>query len=144
MKSFISHSEEETLDIATKFAKTLTVGKIVSLHGNLGAGKTVFAHGFAKSLGITEHITSPTFTIIQEYKILTDDSLQQWLFHMDLYRIADSSAALAFGIDEYLDDENAFKLIEWSERISDLLPYDIVNVTIKHIDESSREIIIEE
>ena len=141
MKNIISHSEEETAEFAAKFAETISPPRIIALHGSLGAGKTVFARGFARGLGITDLIPSPTFTIVQEYEINSEDAKgKRWLFHMDLYRIADSSAALAFGIDEYLYDDNAVKLIEWSERITDLLPETTLDVYLNHVDETSREI----
>ena len=145
MKDIITYSEEESADLAAKFAKDIASGAVIALHGSLGAGKTVFARGFARGMGITGHIPSPTFTIVQEYEIKTgdcSDEHKEWMFHMDLYRIADSSAALAFGIDEYLNNSNAIKLIEWSERIADILPEDTINIYIDHIDETSRKILI--
>ncbi len=141
MENMISHSEEETAEFAANFAKTVMSPTVIALHGSLGAGKTVFSRGFARGLGISDPIPSPTFTIVQEYEVnLENTKDKRWLFHMDLYRIADSSAALAFGIDEYLYDDNAVKLIEWSEKISDLLPEATLNVYLDHIDETSRRI----
>lgn len=143
MEKILSHSEQETAKLAADFAKSIASGTIIALHGSLGAGKTVFSRGFARGLGISDPIPSPTFTIVQEYEIRADNlnpTVKKWLFHMDLYRIADSSAALAFGIDEYLYDANAIKLIEWSDRIADLLPETTLNVYIYHVDEMSREI----
>lgn len=125
---------------ASEFATRVPNGSIVALHGDLGAGKSVFARGFARGLGIKDSIPSPTFTIVQEYKYNTLSGDDRWLFHMDLYRIADSNAALAFGIDEFIFDKNAIKLIEWSDRISDLILDSAIDVYINHIDEQSREI----
>jgi len=133
---FITKSEAETEQFAAELAQSVDVGTIIALHGNLGAGKTVFSRGFARGLGITEPISSPTFTIIQEYPL--EDST--WLFHLDLYRIQDSDAALAFGLDEYLEDPKSVMLIEWSERIPELLPEDTQHIYIIHKDENSREI----
>jgi len=133
---FITKSEAETEQFAAELAQSVEVGSIIALHGNLGAGKTVFSRGFARGLGITEPISSPTFTIIQEYPL--EDS--NWLFHLDLYRIQDSDAALAFGLDEYLEDPKSVMLIEWSERIPELLPEDTQHIYIIHKDENSREI----
>lgn len=144
MKDIVSNSEEITATVAEEFAHTVSNGSVIALHGSLGAGKTVFSRGFARGLGITDPIPSPTFTIVQEYEIKSAKAVniteRRWLFHMDLYRIADSDAALAFGIDEYLYDSNAIKLIEWSDRIADLLPDTTLNVYLVHIDESSRKI----
>ena len=141
---YLSNSEDETVDIATQLAKTVCPGVNIALQGDLGTGKSVFARGFARALGVTGYIPSPTFTILQEYELDAHkvDGIK-WLIHMDLYRIPDVSSALAFGIDEYLEDGNAVKLIEWSERIEDVLQDDTWYVRIKHLREGSRRIIIE-
>ncbi len=136
----VTKSEEETEAFASEFAQSIDAGQIVALHGNLGAGKTVFSRGFARGLNIAEPISSPTFTIIQEYPLVDN----KWLYHMDLYRIQDSTAALAFGLDEYLYDTNSIMLIEWSERIPDLLPPDVKHVYILHKGETERDIIVTE
>lgn len=135
---FVMKSEEETEAFASDFSQTVEVGTIIALHGNLGAGKTVFSRGFARGLNITEPISSPTFTIIQEYP-LEDNN---WLFHLDLYRIDNSDAALAFGLDEYLEDPSSIMLIEWSERIPELLPPETKHIYIIHKDETTREILV--
>lgn len=140
MNELTSKSELDTAGFAVEFAKTVSGGEVLALHGSLGAGKTVFARGFARGLGVEGHIPSPTFTIVQEYPINLPGSTRQWLFHMDLYRIADSSAALAFGIDEYLDDPNAIKVIEWSDRIADILPASTRNIYLEHVDENTRKV----
>jgi len=140
IKEYITKSEVESARVASEFATRVPNGSIIALHGNLGAGKSVFARGFARGLGIEDSIPSPTFTIVQEYKYNTLSGENRWLFHMDLYRIADSNAALAFGIDEFIFDKNAIKLIEWSDRISDLILDSAIDVYINHIDEQSREI----
>ncbi len=129
-----SSSEADTENFAANFAKTIPYGTVIALHGDLGAGKTVFSRGFAKGLSITEPITSPTFTIIQEYPL--DNN--KFFFHLDLYRITDSNAAYAFGIDEYLENDNAIILIEWAERIKDILPNDTIHINISYVDDSSR------
>lgn len=129
-----SHSLEETEAFAASLAKELQPGAVIALFGELGAGKTAFARGFARGLGIKETVSSPTFTIVQEYALAKGN----WLFHLDLYRIAGPDAALAFGIDEYLTDKSAYTLIEWPERISRLLHPETIIVKINHDDESSR------
>lgn len=135
---FISQSESDTELFAAEVARSIDVGTIIALHGNLGAGKTVFSRGFARGLGIIEPISSPTFTIIQEYQL--DDN--RFLFHLDLYRIENSDAALAFGLDEYLEELNSIMLIEWSERIPELLPPQTKHIYILHKDKTTREIMV--
>ncbi len=134
-KTIISGSEEETEEIAAQFATTLQRGSVIALHGDLGAGKTVFSRGFARGLGIMEPVSSPTYTIIQEYQ-LTDG----WFFHLDLYRISDENAALAFGVDEYLEESSAWAVVEWPERITGILPEYTIHLQIKHLDAGHREI----
>ena len=118
MKEFTTYSPEETEQFAGELSRSLAKGTVILLFGGLGAGKTAFTRGFARGLGITEPVSSPTFTIVQEYEIPAGGML----YHMDLYRIDDSDAALAFGIDEFLEDQNAYCVIEWPERGEGLYP----------------------
>ncbi|MBE6389294.1 MAG: tRNA (adenosine(37)-N6)-threonylcarbamoyltransferase complex ATPase subunit type 1 TsaE [Lentisphaerae bacterium] len=136
MKKFISHSEKETEKIAFELAAGIPVGSVITLDGDLGAGKTVFARGFARGLGITEAVSSPTYTIAQEY-ILPD---KKRLYHLDLYRISSAEAGLAFGVDEFFNDPGAYALVEWPERVGDVIPDSAVKIFIRHLDENSREI----
>ncbi len=131
----ISASEEETIHLAGNIARQTKPGTVIALHGDLGAGKTVFTRGFAAGLGITEPVSSPTYTIIQEYH--TD---RGWFFHLDLYRIKDEVAALAFGVDEYLEDSQAIVVVEWPERIKTILPEHTIHISISHLDSGHREI----
>lgn len=132
-------SFEETEKIGYDLACQLSLGKTVLLFGNLGAGKTVFSRGFARGLGITEPVSSPTYTIVQEYDIPSGGRL----YHLDLYRISGVESALAFGVDEFIDDDNAIRLIEWPMRIDGILPDDCIKVTIEHINDNSRNITVE-
>ncbi len=137
-KKILSSSEEETEAFAFALARELPRGTVLTLDGDLGAGKTVFSRGFARGLGITEPVSSPTYTIIQEY-LLPDRGM---LYHLDLYRIANSASALAFGVDEYLADPESVALVEWPERIADILPDSVVKIAIRHISDSEREITV--
>ena len=112
-----SRHDEATLALGALLAKYLKYGQVVALQGDLGAGKTVISRGVASGLGITEPVTSPTFTVAQEYR--TPDG--HWLFHLDMYRIDDEMSAVAFGIEEYLFSPTAITLVEWPERIAKLL-----------------------
>src|SRR5690606_12447510 len=102
----------------------LNTGDIVCINGDLGTGKTVFTNGIAKSLGIKEHITSPTFTIVNEY------SGRVPFYHFDVYRIADSEEMFEIGFEEYLYGEGIV-VIEWADIIKDILPEEVIQVTIK-------------
>ncbi|MBR2372990.1 MAG: tRNA (adenosine(37)-N6)-threonylcarbamoyltransferase complex ATPase subunit type 1 TsaE [Lentisphaeria bacterium] len=135
-KIFFSYSETETEKFASEIAASLEVGSTVLLRGDLGAGKTVFSRGFARGLGCDDTLSSPTYTIVQEYMLPGNHRL----YHMDLYRIADANSALGFGVDEFIDDPKAFKLIEWPERIESLLPQKCINVQIIHKGDEEREI----
>ena len=133
-EELLSHSEEETEKFAAELAARLKPGDTVLLRGDLGAGKTVFSRGFARGLGCEDTLSSPTYTIVQEYALPGGFRL----YHMDLYRIADASSALGFGVDEFIDDPKAYKLIEWPERIETLLPADPVTVELCHRGEEER------
>lgn len=136
---YISNSREETAKIAYDFAKTLKRGDIVCLNGDLGAGKTAFVSGIAKALNYNGYTSSPTFTLINEY--LADIPL----YHFDVYRIDFSDEMYDIGIDDYLFGEGIC-LIEWSDKIKDILPKETINVNIvKNIEigDEYREIYIE-
>ncbi|AEC02156.1 tRNA (adenosine(37)-N6)-threonylcarbamoyltransferase complex ATPase subunit type 1 TsaE [Parasphaerochaeta coccoides] len=133
---FTTHDAQETEAIGMQLGQHLRAGSVVSLRGNLGAGKTVIAKGIARSLGITEAIVSPTFTLIQEY----EGTLP--LYHMDLYRIGDSGEFEMFGGDEMLYGTGV-TLVEWSEIIQDMLPDDTIYVSIVINPDQSRTLTIE-
>jgi len=129
--------EAATEALAARLARSLPGGATVALHGDLGAGKTVFARGLARVLGVREPVTSPTFTIVQEYP---GTALK--LYHLDLYRLDGAAAALAFGLDDFLQDPGAVTVIEWAERIAELLPADTVHVTLAHAGPTARRVTI--
>ncbi len=116
-------SEQETFDFAYGLAKAAQ-GGIYCLCGDLGVGKTVFAKGFAKGLGIDEHITSPTFTIVNEYKGKLP------FYHFDVYRISDIEEMYEIGFDEYIFGDGIC-LIEWADIIKELLPENAIWITIE-------------
>ena len=136
MKKIISYSEADTEKFAFDLAQELPVGTVLTLNGDLGAGKTVFARGFARGLGVDEAVSSPTYTIAQEYAL----SNGRRLYHLDLYRISSAEAGLAFGVDEFFNDPKAYALVEWPGQIGDVIPDDAVRVFIRHLDENRREI----
>lgn len=136
MDRYLSRSEAETLAIAKEFAATLRPGDVVALIGDLGAGKTVFTRGVAAALGITGEVTSPTFTLIQEYRG------QIPLYHMDLYRLNSEREILDIGVEDYFYGDGIC-LVEWAEKLGEMFPADAIRVVIRHVDNRSREITIE-
>lgn len=119
-----SNSEQETFDIGVKIAAAAKAGDIYCLDGDLGAGKTVFAKGFAAGLGITEPVTSPTFTIVKEYR-----EGKMPLYHFDVYRISDPDEMYAIGYEDYFYGDGVC-LVEWSELIEELLPENAEHINI--------------
>lgn len=138
MYKFISKCEQDTIEFAKKFAKKLNKKDIVVLSGELGSGKTKFVQGILKYFGLENEISSPTFTIVNEYT-----SSICPIYHFDVYRLADSDEFYAMGGDEYF--ENGICLIEWGEIIEDVLPSNYIKVTFhKNEDnEDYRELHIE-
>ena len=130
-------SREESEAFGEALARSLPVGSVVAMYGTLGAGKTVIARGFARGLGITEAVSSPTYTIVQEYDIPGTDKR---FYHLDLSRITDENAALGFGVDEFLSDPDAWTLLEWPVRIEKILPPEVITLEIEKIDENNRSI----
>ena len=110
-------SEAETAALGRRIAPQLCPATVVPLYGDLGTGKTVLCRGIARGLGIEAPVTSPSFTVAQEYR--RPDGL--WLFHLDMYRIANEEDALSFGIEEFLFSASGVTLVEWPERIAGLL-----------------------
>lgn len=116
-----AYSIEDTKKIASSFAQDLGRGDVLCLYGDLGVGKTVFAQGIAEGLHIQDYITSPTFTIVNVHDGIIP------FYHFDVYRISDIDEMYEIGFEEYLNGESIC-LIEWSEKIEDILPekrYDI-------------------
>lgn len=125
MPVFESTTDEMTEALGRSLAGSLRGGDVIALHGDLGAGKTVMARGIARGLGIEEAVTSPTFALVQEY-----DGTALRFCHIDLYRLDTPDAAIAIGIDEYLNDERSVTAVEWAERLGNLCPKDAIEITI--------------
>ena len=130
----ISGSPEETRALARSVVAGLPAGAVLALHGELGSGKTCFVHGVAQALAIARPITSPTFTIINEYRG------NRPLYHIDLYRIRTPDEALDLGLEDYLDPDG-ITVIEWAERAGDLIPAAAVHIRFERLAESTRRAI---
>lgn len=120
---FIVTSVEKTIELGEKIGALVNSGDIICLTGDLGTGKTHFVKGLAKGLGISDYITSPTFTIVNEY----EGRLK--LYHFDVYRIEDPDEVNAIGFDEYIFSD-AVSIIEWSNYIEELIPDEALRVNI--------------
>lgn len=120
-----SLSEKETFQIAKELAEQAKAGEVYCLSGDLGVGKTVFTKGFATGLGITEPVSSPTFTIVQIY-----EEGRMPLYHFDVYRIEDIEEMEEIGYDDYFFGQGVC-MIEWANLIEEILPENIIEVTIE-------------
>ena len=133
---FITHSPEQTEAVGAALGKLLKPGAVIAYQGDLGAGKTAFTRGVALGLGARESVTSPTYTIVNEYL-----SGKYPLFHFDMYRLASSDDLFDIGWEDYLD-RGGICAVEWSENVADAMDGAIV-VTIEKLGEDSRKITLE-
>lgn len=133
---YISNSPDETKNIAKKIAENLKSGDVISLSGELGAGKTAFVKGVADYFGFSGDVTSPTFTLVNEY-----DGENITLYHFDAYRLEKANTDELDWIDDYLFGDGIC-LIEWAEFINPILPKNTVYIEISKLSEDSREIIV--
>ena len=128
-----THSEKETFELGKRIANAVNPGMVILFYGDLGAGKTVMTKGIAAGIGIAEMITSPTFTIMQEY-----EGGRMPLYHLDVYRIEDPDEMEEVGLNEYIYG-NGLTVIEWAEQIEDILPEDAIKITIERNVENPEE-----
>ena len=132
---FITHCPEETERVGAALAKQLMPGTVLAYRGDLGAGKTAFTRGIARGLGFAEPVTSPTYTIVNEYL-----SGRLPLFHFDMYRLHSADDLFDIGWEDYLE-RGGICAVEWSENVEDALE-NPVTVTIEKLGEDSRRITI--
>ena len=134
-----SQNEQTTMEIAKRYAESIKAPCVISLEGDLGAGKTTFAKGFALGLGITDTVTSPTFTVMNEYM-----GKNMPLYHFDMYRLSSAEEAIGCGFEEYFDltKLKGVVLVEWAKNVEGLLPALHVVVSFKKVNETTREIAI--
>lgn len=127
MHTFISKNEQDTINFAENFAKSLKKGNIIILSGELGSGKTKFVQGILKHFKLENEISSPTYTIVNEY---TSNCIN--IYHFDVYRLEDIDEFYAIGGDEYFN--NGICLIEWGEIIENILPTPYIKITFTKSD----------
>lgn len=134
--TIISNSEEQTFEAGKSLASHLSPGDVLAFHGDLGAGKTVFTRGIAAGLGLDARVTSPTFTIVNEY----EGDIP--LFHFDMYRLSGSDELFEIGWEDYLT-RGGICAVEWSEITEDAFPDNTIKINIKKLDDSTREITVD-
>lgn len=130
-----SANEEETEAIGWKLARCLSPGSVVAFTGDLGAGKTAFVRGMARGLGITQRVTSPTFTIVNEY-----DGGRLPLFHFDMYRLHTADDLFDIGWEDFLQ-RGGICAVEWSENVRDALDADTIYVDIRRGEEENQRVL---
>ncbi|MEM1323931.1 MAG: tRNA (adenosine(37)-N6)-threonylcarbamoyltransferase complex ATPase subunit type 1 TsaE [Bacteroidota bacterium] len=138
---FTVQSIDELPALAQQLIEWASARRKLAFHGEIGAGKTTFIQTICQHLGATDKVTSPTFSLVNEYySPRLGDGQKGIIHHMDLYRLKNEEEALGIGIEDYLYDES-YCLIEWPEVIEDLLPPDTVKIYIQILDDSVRKII---
>ncbi len=133
---YVTHGTEETEALGAKLADALSPGDVIAFYGDLGAGKTAFTRGLARGLGITQPVTSPTYTIVNEY--LTG---RMPLFHFDMYRLGSADELFDIGWEDYLE-RGGVCAVEWSENVEEALEAPI-RVTIRRLSDDQRVITME-
>lgn len=137
----IAKNLEETKDLAEKFIKSLQIGDravVVALTGDLGSGKTTFSQFIGRALGVEEHIQSPTFLIERIYEL--KDKPWKHFVHIDAYRLDSSQELITLGWEKLLENKENLILIEWPERVSDIIPEYAYHIVFRHVTEDTREI----
>ena len=137
MKHYLSHSARETEQIAADFAATLHSGDVIAYRGEMGAGKTAFTRGLCRGLGLSDHVSSPTFALVHQY-----GNGAHALYHFDMYRIEGALDLESTGFYDYPLDEGVFA-IEWSENIASELPENCIRITIERLSDDGRQITVE-
>ena len=137
MAEFISHSQLDTEEVGRKLAEKLPGGSVVAMYGDLGAGKTAFVRGMAKGMGLSCRVSSPTFTIVNEYLG------ERELIHFDMYRLSSADELFDIGWEDYLS-RGAVCAVEWSEKVQDAFFGDEITVRIEKLSDTERKITIEE
>ena len=139
---FISNNSDGTKKLGRDFAKVLEKGDVVALYGNLGSGKTTFAQGLAKGLGIKRRIISPTFIIVRQYRIKNHELRIMNFYHVDLYRMENLVDVKELGLEEILNNSSNIVAIEWAEKLGNGLPEKRWDIKFEYLDEDKRKIII--
>ncbi len=135
--TYTTHSEKETEELGAKFAENLPAGAVIALYGDLGCGKTAFVRGMARGMGLDAVVSSPTFTIVNEY-----DNGARPLFHFDMYRLASADELFDIGWEDYLG-RGGVCAVEWSENVPGAFEGDEIVIRFEKTGDNDREITIE-
>ena len=133
-QSGLSNSQQETIDFGIDFSRYIERGDLIALNGDLGSGKTTFTKGVLQGLKYTGKVTSPTYTMINEY-----DCLEK-IIHIDCYKEKNLGIWLSLGINDYIDNQDNILIIEWPEMLDKILPSNLISINFKHISDNQREI----
>jgi len=139
MKSVVTSSPQETIELAQKIARKLKGGEILALTGDLGSGKTTFVKGLAEGLKVADTITSPTFVMLKPYSAKIKQRPIE-LVHVDAYRAENIEDIKSVGIEDYLDRSDTILAVEWAEKIAEILPKNTIKIKFQTIDKDKREI----
>lgn len=134
---FFSHSVEQTRRLGWRLGRLVEPGDIVLLRGPLGAGKTQFAQGIARGLGVERVVRSPSYTLVSVY-----DGDRMRFYHVDLYRVESDADIATVGVEEYVAYEDGVVVVEWPDRAREWLPAEALSVELQHVDETKRRMII--
>ena len=133
-ESFITNNFEETCELGKKFAKKIKSGDIILLYGDLGSGKTTFVKGFLEAFNYAYDVTSPTFSLINEYEA------DKKVVHIDCYREKNVNRWINLGIVDYFND-SSIVVIEWPEILNDIFPEDVIKIKFNHLAQNKREVV---
>ena len=136
MAVFFTKNEAETEELGCRLARSIDGGTVIAMYGDLGAGKTAFVRGMAKGLGLDCRVSSPTFTIVNEYLG------ERELIHFDMYRLSSADELFDIGWEDYIS-RGAVCAVEWSENVEDAFYGDEIRVTIEKLSDSERKVTIE-
>lgn len=139
---YTTKTEKQTFNLGKKFAKSLKGGEVIALTGELGAGKTILAKGLAEGLGIKKIVTSPTFILMNVYKLKTRNLKLKTLIHIDCYRLNNTKDLENIGATEYFRDPNTVVVVEWAEKIKKILPKNTLHISIEIKPQNTRKITV--
>jgi tRNA threonylcarbamoyladenosine biosynthesis protein TsaE len=142
-QEILTTSKEETMKLGQEIASRVSAGTAITLSGDLGAGKTTFTQGLLAGLGVEPPYTSPTFVIMKQYLLTeTMHPTIRRVYHVDAYRIG-TQELLSIGWEEWMEDPVGLVILEWPERVADIIPETALNISLEWVDEGKRKVVID-